>query len=160
MSARTPIRRPTARCGLSDGLRVPTMKPAPIPTPETQPYWDAALNDELRIQRCLVCGEFYFYPRPFCPRCHSDQVVWVGASGRAILYSYVIVHQPIPGFEEEVPYVLAVVALAEGPRLMTNIVGIEPVPEALPLDLALEVVFEPRGAWKVPCFAPVGWQRA
>jgi uncharacterized protein len=132
------------------------MKLEPIPTPETQPFWDAARADELAIQRCVPCSTFYFYPRPFCPHCQSDQVEWRTVSGEATLYSYVIVSQPIPGFESDVPYVLAVVTLAEGPRMMTNIVGVDPVPEQLELDMELKAVFEWQGAWKVPRFVPAG----
>jgi uncharacterized OB-fold protein len=125
-----------------------------VPTPETQPFWDAALVGVLSIQRCLVCEKPYFYPRPFCPSCHSDQVEWQTMSGRATLYSYVIIYQAVPGCETDVPYVLAVVTLAEGPRLMTNIVGVDPLPKCLPLDLSLRVEFVQQGNWKIPMFAP------
>jgi hypothetical protein len=63
------------------------------------------------------------------------------ASGRATLYSYVINHRPRPDFGEE-PHSIAVVQLEEGPRMMTNIVGCPQTPEALELDMALEVTFE------------------
>jgi uncharacterized OB-fold protein len=129
-------------------------KPIPKPTPETQPYWDGARAGELRIQRCTDCGEFYFYPRPFCPRCASADVEWVTVSGRAKLHSYVINHRPAPGFEEEAPYAIAVVALEEGPRMMSNIVGIENTPENLVLDMDLEVTFQERGDLCVPVFRP------
>jgi uncharacterized OB-fold protein len=62
------------------------------------------------------------------------------ASGNATLYSYVIHHRPAPGFTP--PYAIAVVELAEGPRMMSNIVACEQTPEALPLDMKLEVTFE------------------
>lgn len=127
-------------------------KAVPAPTPETQPFWDGARAGELRIQRCRTCGEAYFYPRPFCPGCAGDDVEWFTASGRATLASYVICERPAPGFEP--PYVIALVELAEGPRMMTSIVGVEPTPEALPLDLPLTVRFEERGDLAVPVFAP------
>ncbi|HEY4026266.1 MAG TPA: Zn-ribbon domain-containing OB-fold protein [Candidatus Dormibacteraeota bacterium] len=129
-------------------------KASPTPTPETQPYWDGASARELRIQRCTACREFYFYPRPFCPRCGSAAVEWVTVSGRAKLHSYVISHRPAPGFEEEAPYAIAVVALEEGPRLMSNIVEIENTPENLVLDMDLEVTFQARGDRCVPVFRP------
>ena len=131
-------------------------KPTPNPTPETQPYWDGARAGELRIQRCTACREHYFYPRPFCPRCGSSAVEWVTASGRAKLHSYVISHRPAPGFEDEAPYAIAVVALEEGPRMMSNIVGIESTPENLVLDMDLEVAFQERGDQRVPVFRPAG----
>ena len=95
-------------------------KPAPVVTPETQPFWDAAQREELQIQRCRACDRFYFYPRPFCPACFSQDVEWVRASGRATLVSYVINHRPVPGWEEDAPYAIALVELEEGPRMATT----------------------------------------
>ena len=135
------------------------MKPAPKPTPETQPFWDGTAAGELRIQRCTACERHYFYPRPSCPRCGGDQVEWVRASGRATLYSYVINHRPAPGFEDEAPYAIAVVELEEGVRMMTNIVGVPNDPEHLELDMELQVVFERRGDVTVPLFEPAGGAR-
>jgi uncharacterized OB-fold protein len=134
-------------------------KPTPMPTPETQPYWDGARAGQLRIQRCTACREHYFYPRPFCPRCGSAEVEWVTASGRATLHSYVINHRPAPGFEADAPYAIAIVALEEGPRMMSNIVGVESTPEHLVLDMPLEVAFEERGDQRVPVFRPAGHGR-
>ena len=129
-------------------------KPVPRPTPETAPYWEGAKRGELVIQACRSCSQHYFYPRPACPHCGSADVEWVRASGRGRLHTYVINHRPAPGFEEDAPYAIAVVELEEGPRLMTNIVGIENTPENLVLDMALEVDFEARGEWSVPVFRP------
>jgi uncharacterized OB-fold protein len=132
----------------------PRPKPAPVVTPETKPYWDAAQRDELHIQRCGACNEFYFYPRPFCPHCFSEDVSWVRVSGRATLHSYVINHRPVPGWEGEAPYAIALVELEEGPRLATNIVGVPNTPEDLVLDMELEVCFEEQGGMKIPKFKP------
>jgi uncharacterized OB-fold protein len=112
----------------------------PEPTPETQHYWDGTRQGELLLQRCDACARTYFPPRPFCPDCGSRQVRVVKASGRGRLYSYVIHHRPVPGFTP--PYAIAVVELDEGPRLMTNIVDCPQTPEALLLDMRLEVAFE------------------
>ena len=76
----------------------------------------------------------------FCPACGSRKVGIFKASGKATLYSYVIHHRPVPGFTP--PYAIAVVALEEGPRMMTNIVGCPQTPDALELDMKLEVAFE------------------
>lgn len=132
-------------------------KAAPRPTPETAPYWEAANRRELRIQYCNPCGSHYFYPRAACPRCGSTDVTWVAVSGRARLHTYVINHRAAPGFEEDAPYAIAVVELEEGPRMMTNIVGVPNTPEDLQLDMELEVRFEQRGKdgeQLVPVFAP------
>lgn len=112
----------------------------PAPTPETQHFWEGARQGELRLQTCDSCRHIYFPPRPFCPKCGCRNVSIVMASGRASLFSYVINHRPAPGFEA--PYAIAVVQLEEGPRMMTNIVECPQTPEALQLDMALEVVFE------------------
>ena len=117
-----------------------TQRKLPRPTPETQHYWDGTRVEELRLQKCNDCRETYFPPRPFCPRCSSRDVSVFTASGKATLHSYVISHIPAPGLEP--PYSVAVVALAEGPRLMTNLVGCDQTPEALKLDMSLEVTFE------------------
>jgi uncharacterized OB-fold protein len=130
------------------------MKAAPRPTPETAPYWEAANRGELRIQKCTSCQRPFFYPRLACPSCASTDVIWITASGRARLHTYLINHRPAPGFEDDAPYAIAVVELEEGPRLMTNIVGVPNTPEHLELDMALEVRFEPRGDQMVPVFTP------
>lgn len=128
-------------------------RPLPRPTPETRHFWDGTRERELRLQRCDDCGKVYFPPRPFCPGCASREVRVFKASGRGILYSYVISHRAAPGFEP--PYSIAVVELDEGPRMMTNIVGTPQTPEALQLDMPVEVVFEPVGdEITLPLFRP------
>jgi len=112
----------------------------PEPTPETQHYWEGTRQGELRLQRCDACAKTYFPPRPFCPECGSRHVSVVKSSGKGRLFSYVIHHRPVPGFTP--PYAIAVVELEEGPRLMSNIVNCPQTPEALQLDMPLEVAFE------------------
>ena len=126
----------------------------PEPTPETQHYWDGARQGQLRLQKCDSCHSIYFPPRPFCPECGSCEVSVVTATGRATLYSYVINHLPSPGFES--PFAIAVVELEEGPRLMSNIVDCEQTPEALQLDMPLEVTFQKLSdGITLPQFRPV-----
>ena len=128
-------------------------RPLPKPTPETQHFWDGAKAGELRLQSCNDCAKTYFPPRPFCPKCGSRSVKVVAASGKAKLHSYVIHHRPAPGFDP--PYAIAVVELKEGPRMMTNIVGCPQTPEALRLDMDLEVTFEKQSdAISLPFFKP------
>jgi uncharacterized OB-fold protein len=126
----------------------------PEPTPETAHFWDGTRQGELRLQRCDACLLVYFPPRPFCPRCAHRRVTVIRASGRATLYSYVIHHRPVPGFEP--PYSIAVVELEEGPRMMTNVVNTPQTPEALRLDMPVRVVFRRMtDTITLPLFEPV-----
>ncbi len=112
----------------------------PVPTPETQHFWDGCREDKLLLQRCGDTGRAYFPPRPFSPYTGSRNVSVFEASGQGTLYSYVINQRPAKGFDA--PYAIAIVQLPEGVRMMTNIVECEQTPEALELDMPLEVCFE------------------
>ncbi|HVY10854.1 MAG TPA: Zn-ribbon domain-containing OB-fold protein [Mycobacteriales bacterium] len=115
-----------------------------LPTiePETEPFWQAAAEGRFLIRRCADCGRAHHYPRPFCPFCWSGEVPWEEASGRATLYTYSTVYlNDLPPFDEQVPYVAAVVDLEEGPRVMTRI--IEATAEELSIGMPLEVTFSP-----------------
>ena len=108
----------------------------------------------MRLQRCTACSDSYFPPRPFCPKCGSRDVEAYKASGDAILWSYVINHRPRPDMGTE-PYAIAVVKLAEGPTMMTNIVDCPQTPEALRLDMPLTVSFSKQSDdISLPLFAP------
>lgn len=108
----------------------------------TRTYWEAAAGGRLLVRRCRAdgCGAAHHYPREFCPRCWSEDVVWEEASGEATLYTWSVVHRnDLPPFGTRVPYVAAVVQLAEGPRLMTEITD---CPEGrLRADMPLRVTF-------------------
>ncbi|MFI1976247.1 Zn-ribbon domain-containing OB-fold protein [Streptomyces wedmorensis] len=123
-----------------------TATPANLPDIDafTRPYWDAAAEGHLLLRRCAACERAHHYPREFCPHCWSEDVRWEPASGRATLYTWSVVHRnDLPPFGERVPYVAAVVDLAEGPRMMTEVVG---VPDGdLRIGMELEVAFRPEG---------------
>lgn len=130
-------------------------RPLPQPTPETQHYWDGAKVGELRLQRCGDCSHVYFPARPFCPACSSRDVNWFTASGKGTLFSYVINHRAPKGFEA--PYIIAVVQLEEGPRMMSNLVDCPQTPEALEIDMPLEVTFvTATDDIAIPQFRPMG----
>jgi uncharacterized OB-fold protein len=112
-----------------------------VSTPETQHFWDGCRAGELRLQRCRACREPYFPPRSFCPRCGGRDIEVFAASGKATLYSYVINFRPRPDMGTE-PHSIAVVTLAEGPRVMTNVINCPQTPEALQLDMDLQLLFE------------------
>jgi hypothetical protein len=135
----------------------PSGKMLPSPTPETAPYWEGAKAHELRIQFCTECNKHFFYPRIFCPNCLSDAVEWRKVSGKGTLLTYVLSARPAPGFQDELPYAIAIVQLDEGPHLMTNIVNTEITPENLPAGMALEVVFDDvNDEITLPKFQPAG----
>ncbi|MGQ0548534.1 MAG: Zn-ribbon domain-containing OB-fold protein [Armatimonadota bacterium] len=87
----------------------------------TAPFWEAAARHELIIQRCQTCGMHQFYPRPFCLACESNDVLWVSAAGTGTVYSMTTVRMHVSP-ELVPPYIVAIVELDEGPRLMANIV--------------------------------------
>ncbi|MFF0159991.1 Zn-ribbon domain-containing OB-fold protein [Streptomyces sp. NPDC005263] len=113
-----------------------------VPEPDafTRAYWEAAAEGRLLLRRCGACGRAHHYPREFCPHCWSEDVVWEPASGRATLYTWSVVHRnDLPPFGGRTPYVAAVVDLAEGPRMMTEVV--ECPHGELRAGMALEVAF-------------------
>lgn len=116
--------------------------PIPVPTPETRPYWEAARRHELALPRCRPCNEVFFYPRAACPRCLSGDLEWTTLSGRGTLHTFTVVQRGQKNFPLGTPYVIAIVELAEGPRLMTNLVEVAPDPAKLTIGMPLEVVFE------------------
>lgn len=116
--------------------------PVPKPTPETQPFWDAAKQRKLMVQRCGDCNQHYFYPRPLCRYCLSRNIEWTEVSGRGRLHTFVINHRPPRTYPVPAPFIIGIVELDEGPRVMTNIVGIDPDPRLLRCDMPVEVVFD------------------
>ena len=111
----------------------------PIPDPISEPYWTATTRGILLIQHCSACDRFEFYPRPFCRQC-AGELTWREASGRGTVYSFTIVRQSrTPPFDQLVPYVVALVDLDEGPRMMTNVVDC--APDDVSIGQRVEVVF-------------------
>ncbi|MBO1337679.1 Zn-ribbon domain-containing OB-fold protein [Streptomyces sp. VRA16 Mangrove soil] len=113
-----------------------------VPEPDafTRAYWDAAAEGTLLLRHCAACGRSHHYPREFCPYCWSEDGAWRPASGRASLYTWSVVHRnDLPPFGTRTPYVAAVVDLAEGPRMMTEVVECEAA--ALRVGMELAVTF-------------------
>jgi uncharacterized OB-fold protein len=117
-------------------------KPLPQADPITAPYWESLKSHSMTVQRCNDTGKYFFYPRGLSPFTFSDNISWEPVSGRGTLYAYTIVHaMRAPGFAEEVPYVVAIVELDEGPRLMTNLIEVDPDPEKIRIGSPVEVVY-------------------
>jgi len=116
-------------------------KPLPKPDVISQKFWDATKRHELIVQRCKSCNQYIMYPREVCSRCLSTNLDWTKVSGKGRVYSYTVIHQPAhPGFAADIPYVLAIVELEEGPRLLTNIVGCSP--DEVKVDMPVTAVFD------------------
>lgn len=132
----------------------PYARALPRPTPETQPFWDGTRAHRLLLPWCRDCGKPHFYPRAICPFCLSDALDWRQASGRGRLHTYAINHKAAKGFVP--PYVIAVVELDEGPRMLSNLLTDgPPSPEALAIDMPVEVVFDDvTDTVTLPCFRP------
>lgn len=130
-------------------------KPRPVVQPWAQPFWDAARRHELVLQHCSACDRAIHYPRVACPHCGSANLDWRRASGRGTLYSFTVVEANAPSaFIADLPYVVAIVSLAEGVRMLSNVVDCDP--RDLQCDQPVEVVFERLDDdFTLPKFRPV-----
>ncbi len=134
------------------------LRPLPKPmTPEAKPYWDGLNQGKLMLPKCDDCCEAFFYPRIACPHCHSRNVSWIQASGRGKLYSFQIAYRALnPAFNIDPPFILAMIELEEGPRLMSNLINIEPDADVIKCDMPVEVVYEKQtNDITIPLFQPV-----
>ncbi len=128
--------------------------PEPRPDNETRAYWEGCGRHELVLQRCRDCRTVQHRPRAICASCLSSAIEHFVASGRGTVYTYTVTHQNgSPRFARALPYVMAYVDLAEGPRLMTNIVGCEPDEVAIGMPVQADYV-DTAGDYAVPRFRP------
>ena len=127
----------------------------PGPRPETATWWDSCREHKLMIQHCLKCGAFQFYPRIICSSCTSGQIEWVQSAGQGKVVTFTICRVPVAeAYAADVPYVVALIQLQEGPTMMSNIVNCDP--DSVFSGMEVEVVFE---IWNdeitMPQFQPV-----
>lgn len=116
-------------------------KPVPVIDPDSAPYWDGAKEGRLMIQRCKKTGQTFLYSRQLVPGVDDSQVEWIEASGKGEIYSFTVARRPAgPAFAGECPYVIASVTLAEGARIMSNVVTDDV--EAVKIGMAVEVFFD------------------
>ena len=116
-------------------------RPLPTITPATEPFFAGARAGELRVQRCTACAELRFPARSICSHCLATGADWVAVCGRGEVFSFVVMHQVYhPAFAAAVPYAIAVIRLAEGPKMLSNIVGI--AAHEIRVGMPVEVVFE------------------
>jgi uncharacterized OB-fold protein len=119
--------------------------------PEAAEWWEATRVQHLLVQRCLGCAHRQLYPRTICTACHRTQLELIPTSGAGVVYSHSTVHRAPTGFDA--PYVVAIVRLAEGPRLLTRVIGC--APEDVRCDMAVRVAWEPLPDGRnLPVFIP------
>ena len=146
----------SADAGLGEGGRLSEIGELPVvepsPNADDAPFWEAAARDRLVLPRCRSCATFIWYPRGFCPACHTGDVEWVEASGLGTVYSLTVAHAGTGQWSPHAPFVIAYVELDEGPRVLTNIVGTEPGSVSIGDQVA--AVFEAAGTTKLLRFRP------
>ena len=133
----------------------PDSMPKPLADAISLPWWKAAAEHRLVVQRCTSCDQTRHPPAPLCPECRSEDSDWTEVPGRGEVYSYTIVHRPIAA-GQELPYVIAVIALEDsgGLRMISNLVDVNP--DAIEIGLPVEVVWEDMSAeLALPRFRPL-----
>ena len=133
-----PVRRPSA-----DAAPAPERtRFEPTPSPVAEPYWAATREQRLVLPWCRTCGRAHWFPREACPHCLSADLEWRPAAGTGTVYAASTMPKPaMPMLAGRVPYVVALVDLAEGVRVMTNIVGSDP--DEVVIGAAVQVAWEP-----------------
>lgn len=118
-------------------------KPLPDVTEDGAPYWAATREGALKLQRCTACGHWRFPPSLLCPKCLDEGTEWTPVSGKGTVFSFIVVHRPQhPGFNDDAPYNVAIVELAEGVRMHGNVVECtnEQLYVGMPVELVLDKV--------------------
>ena len=140
------------KLGLSDE---DVAKPLPKPTQWSEPFWEAAREHRLVLRRCDACGTYQHPPYPSCEVCYGEEFGWVEAAGQATLFAYTVNHSAVPcPFLADLPYVTAIVELAEDVRMISNIVDCDH--DALRNGMELEVVFaDVSEEWTLPQWKPL-----
>jgi len=119
-------------------------KPLPAITEQSRPFWDAARQGRLELPRCDHCSAFHTYFEPWCNACGREGVHWDGLSGRGRIWANCRFHKAyFAGFQDDMPYNVAIVELDEGPRLVTNIVGLaHGTLDEMPIGMPVQAVFD------------------
>ncbi len=115
-------------------------KPLPVIDPDTAPYWEALRHHVFKLKRCQDCERAHFFPRVICPHCHSDALDWVESNGAGVIYTYTVARRAAgPAFKAETPYVVALVDLDDGPRMMARV---SVSPDSVRIGQRVEMIFE------------------
>lgn len=136
----------------SDAPRTPLPH---FPEPDTQPFWEATKNHQLRYQLCDDCSGIVFHPRRHCTHCLSLNLSWKTSRGEGAIYTYSIVRSTYhPAFRSRVPYVVAWIDLDEGFRMLSNVVGIDDPAADVRVGQRVRVDWEDHGDVSLPRFTP------
>lgn len=106
---------------------------------DSRPFWEGVKKHKLMIQHCEDCQLYIFYPRFLCPHCFSEKVTWVQASGKGRIHSYTVVHKATPPFNKETPFIVGIIELEEGVRMLSRIVGDR---ELVAIDKTVSVIYK------------------
>jgi uncharacterized OB-fold protein len=116
-------------------------KPLPVLNEDTRSFWNGCKEHQLRFQKCKDCGHIRWPVSLICPECYSQNTEWIVAGGKGKIYTFVVYHMAYhQGFENDLPYVVAIVELEEGPHILTNIVGCSP--DEVKCDMRVELTWE------------------
>lgn len=131
-------------------------KPLPQVNADSRPFWEGCLEHLLKIQKCKNCGLLRWPPAFICPECLSPETEWIVAKGKGRVYSYAVYHVAyLSGFKNELPYVVAIIGLDEGPRMMSNIIGCDPA--EVYCDMPVEIIWDDVSEeFSIPKFRPIG----
>ena len=130
-------------------------KPIPAPDASEAPFWQGAAEGELRIQRCGQCGHHQHYPRKLCTQCGGEPT-WLAASGRGTVYTFTVVRQfGLPPFRDELPYVVAMIELEEGVRMLGGVTDVAPDQVHIGMPVVAYAVLAEEGVG-IPYWRPAG----
>ena len=116
-------------------------KPIPVPSPSTEFFWTGVKEHQLLLQQCDKCSAYRFPPSPICPECLSSDYTVKPVSGKGTVFTFGVYHRLYnPAFEEDLPYTVGMIELEEGPRLVSNVVGI--APDDVYCGMPVEVTFD------------------
>src|SRR5690625_1569531 len=139
-----------------EGLTMSEIKrPLPVIDNDSRTFWEGCNKGKLLIQYCSDCDQHIYYPRELCPHCMSNAIEWVESKGKGKVYSYTIAHRPAgPAFKNDVPYIVALIDLVEGVRMISNVINVDI--DKVRCDMDVEVVFEKiDDEITLPLFQPV-----
>jgi len=128
-------------------------RPIPIVSPETKPFWNACKEGIFLIQQCLACRRFQYHYRGFCCHCWSDQVVDVPIDGSGTVWTYTVIERHrMPAFNALVPYVVALIELPQGIKVLANVINCDP--DSISIGTRVHLTFVDAGEIRIPMFEP------